>query len=298
MSVFNFGSINIDFVYQVPHLVKPGETLSSTHFQSVLGGKGANQSIALAKAGVDVKHVGAVNKGDIKFVEQMQSYGVDCSLVRLCDDVASGHAIIQVDEQAENSIILFGGANQTFCPQQIDKALTSAQAGDYLLIQNEINALHQVMQAAFDKKMKIVFNPAPMTPSVNELPLSFVDLFVLNEIEAEQISGFVNLNDIKAALLERYPESHFVITLGKQGACFFNKEQEVSVEAFVVNAIDTTAAGDTFIGFFLAGLEQKQDITDALSFACAASALSVTKSGAAQSIPDLNDVNQFLRHPK
>jgi ribokinase len=294
MSVFNFGSINIDFVYQVPHLVQPGETLSSTHYQSVLGGKGANQSIALAKAGVNTLHVGAVNKNDRSFVEQMNAYGVDCSLVKLCEDEASGHAIIQVDANAENSIILFGGANQTFEQQQIDNALVAAHSSDYLLIQNEINALDQIMKSARDKNMKIVFNPAPMTPSVHDLPLNYVDLFVLNEIEAEQISGHKQLGDIKAALLENFPNSSFVITLGKSGACYFNQDQDVSVDAFVVDAVDTTAAGDTFIGFFLAGLEQNKEIKEALSFACAASALSVTKSGAAQSIPDLKDVNHFL----
>lgn len=294
MPVYNFGSINIDHVYQVPHLVQPGETLSSSDYQSVLGGKGANQSIAAAQAGLETKHIGAVNINDSSFIDTMQSCGVDCSLVRKEKNVASGHAIIQVDANAENCILLYGGANQIFSKERLQQALSSATRYDYFLFQNETNALADAIHTAHAKGMTIVFNPAPMTAQVSQLPLDKVDLLIVNEIEAQQLTHQNQLPDIKKALLQQYPNSRFVITLGKQGACYLDSSQDIFVNAFKVKAVDTTAAGDTFIGFFLAQLAADKDVKEALHVACAASALAVTKPGAAQSIPSQAELEAFL----
>jgi len=294
MSVFNFGSINIDHVYQVPHLVQPGETLSSKTYQSVLGGKGANQSIALAKAGVNVYHVGAIGASDLSFVDVMKAYGVNCNHVRPLADVASGHAIIQVDDNAENAILLFGGANQAISEDQIALALANANQDDYVLIQNETNALKSIIEHAKQKDMRVIFNPAPMHESVKNLPLSMIDLLIVNEVEAQQLTGYQHLSDIKSGLLSQYPDAKFVMTLGKNGACYLDKDTDTQVDAYAVEAVDTTAAGDTFIGFFMAGLEHQKSIADALRFACAASALAVMTHGASPSIPSIEDVEEFL----
>lgn len=295
MAVFNFGSINIDHVYSVPHFVQPGETLSSNGYQSILGGKGANQSIALAKANNDVFHVGAIGITDSGFVEQMKEAGVNCQFVRAMTDVASGHAIIQVTPDAENNIILFGGANQTLSEDQIATALASAKPEDWVLLQNETNAIATVIEEAHKRNLNIAFNPAPMTKSVKSLPLEKLSLLVVNEVEAEQLTGEQNVDAIKQALKAAYPKTKILLTLGKAGVWFIEGASEVFCEAFKVEAIDTTAAGDTFIGFFLAAYQAKTETKEALRYACAASALAVTRAGAAPSIPSVDEVERFLQ---
>ena len=294
MAVFNFGSINIDHVYSVPHFVQPGETLSSSHYQSILGGKGANQSVALAKANNEVFHVGAIGASDSNFKNQMQAAGVNCQLIREMSDVASGHAIIQVTPDAENNIILFGGANQTMSEDHIASALALTKANDWVLLQNETNAIDTVIEEAHKKQLNIAFNPAPMTDSVKQLPLDKLTLLVVNEVEAEQLTGESDVDTIKHCLKTNYPSTNVLLTLGKAGVWFVGENEEVFFPAFNVEAIDTTAAGDTFIGFFLAASQDKKSIPDALRYACAASALAVMKAGAAPSIPSVNEVNEFL----
>jgi ribokinase len=298
MAVFNFGSINIDHVYSVPHFVQPGETLSSTHYQSILGGKGANQSVALAKAENTVYHVGAIGSNDASFIKEMSAAGVNCSQIRQMSDVASGHAIIQVNPDAENNIILFGGANQCLSDDHIATALAMAKKGDWVLLQNETNAIADVIDASHSRGLNIAFNPAPMTDSVKSLPLEKLTLLVVNEIEAEQLTGKKEVESIKIALLEQYPSAKFVLTLGKQGAWFIDANNQEFCPAFDVDAVDTTAAGDTFIGFFLAAYQNNQSMADALKYASAASALAVTKAGASPSIPAVNEVLDFLKQNK
>jgi len=294
MAVFNFGSINIDHVYSVPHFVKPGETLSSSNYQSILGGKGANQSIALAKASNQVFHVGAIGASDSSFIEQMKDVGVNCDFIREMSDVASGHAIIQVTPDAENSIILFGGANQTISNDQIASALAAAKANDWVLLQNETNGINTVIEEAYKRNLNIAFNPAPMTESVKQLPLGKLTLLIVNEVEAQQLTDLSDIEAIKRALKSNYPRTKILLTLGKAGVWFLEGDTEAFCPAFNVKAIDTTAAGDTFIGFFLAAHQSDFTIADALKYACAASALAVMKAGAAPSIPSVEEVTTFL----
>jgi ribokinase len=296
MAVFNFGSINIDHVYSVPHFVQPGETLSSSGYQSILGGKGANQSVALAKANNHVFHVGALGASDSAFKNQMINAGVNCELVREMSDVASGHAIIQVTPDAENNIILFGGANKTLSEDHIATALAKASANDWVLLQNETNAIDTVIEEAHKRHLNIAFNPAPMTDSVKQLPLNKLTLLIVNEVEAEQLTGESEVKVIKQSLRCSYPDTKILLTLGKAGVWFIDGNDEEFCPAFQVEAVDTTAAGDTFIGFFLAAYQADMTMPDALKYACAASALAVMKAGAAPSIPSVNEVNQFLKN--
>lgn len=295
MAVFNFGSVNIDYVYHVPHFVAPGETLSSTDYQKILGGKGANQSIALAKAGVSTHHVGAIASLDTEMVLPMVDAGVNTDELRKLADTPSGHAIIQVSPEGENSIILFAGANHTFTDGDIDRALSNASNDDWVLLQNETNKIADVIEAAHERGVKVAFNPAPMTPETSKLPLEKLSLLVVNEIEAMQLTGTSSIEDAKAALRKNFSNTQVVMTLGKDGSEYMFEDTVIRQSAFVVDAVDTTAAGDTFIGYFLATLIETNSVESALARASAASAISVTRSGAAPSVPSAEEVDAFLQ---
>jgi ribokinase len=304
MAIINFGSINIDHVYSVPHFVTPGETLSSSNYHSVLGGKGANQSISCALAGGNIKHVGSIHANDKAYTQSIRDAGVDCSNVIEQTNVASGHAIIQVNEEGENAIVLFAGANHALDLPQINAALEHATSDDWVLLQNETNAIDLVINAAHEKGLKIAFNPAPMTKEVMALPLDKVDLLIVNEVEAMQLVSANTVADAEVKLRERFPNSQILLTLGKQGVRFMHAQTMVEVPAFSVDAIDTTAAGDTFIGYFLKSYVDATAntndmsvaaLTGALQTACAASAICVTRAGAAPSIPHADEVAAFLK---
>lgn len=293
MAVINFGSINIDHVYQVDHFVQPGETLASNHYQCLLGGKGANQSIALARAGTEVRHVGKINESDVAFKQSMIRDGIDCKHVT-CTETASGHAIIQVTPSAENAIVLFGGANHEMTSKDIAYALDNTKSSDWVLTQNETSNIDQVLIQAKEKGLKVAFNPAPMTESVKSLPHECIDLLIVNEVEAEEISGRQELEKMEDYFRANWPHAEVLITLGKAGVRMLKKDKTIDVPAFLVDAVDTTAAGDTFIGYFLSAYSDHSDSKTALTRACAASALAVMEVGAAQSIPRAEDVNRFL----
>lgn len=294
MAVINLGSINIDHVYQVQNFVQPGETLSSTGYQSTLGGKGANQSIALAKAGAEVRHVGKLHHSDAGYKDLMTDYGVDGQLIELGQE-ASGHAIIQVAASGENAIVLFGGANLRLTKQDISLALSGARQGDWLLTQNETSCVSEALQAAKDKGLRVAFNPAPMTDAVKTMPAECVDLLIVNEVEAQELTGCDELESMIEYFRTHWSHAEVLITLGKAGVVMLKHNESIRVDAFVVDAVDTTAAGDTFIGYFLAAYCEGEKPELALKQACAASALAVTKHGAAQSIPFIKDVQAFLK---
>lgn len=293
MGVINFGSINIDHVYQVEHFVQPGETIASSGYQQLLGGKGANQSIALARAGSDVWHVGKINQADAEFKQTMIKDNINCKHVS-CTESPSGHAIIQVSPSGENAIVLFGGANHELNSKDITYALDGVKSSDWVLTQNETNAIDEILLHAKEKGLKVAFNPAPMTESVKDLPLHCVDLLIVNEVEAQELSGQHELEQMEAYFRREWAHAEVLITLGKAGVRMLKKDKTINVSAFEVTAVDTTAAGDTFIGFFLSAYSSHTDSKTALARACAASALAVTKAGAAQSIPTKEEVNRFL----
>lgn len=295
MAVYNFGSINIDHVYQVPHFVAPGETLSSSNYQCVLGGKGANQSVACAKAGIDTFHVGSVHTSNASMLDAMTQAGVDMQFVNVQNETASGHAIIQVNREGENAIFLYAGANHLLSEASISAALTSASSSDWVLLQNETNAIGDVINCAFEAGIPVAFNPAPMTDDVPKLPLDKITLLIVNEVEAMQLTQSESIEDAKQALVEISAHTQVLLTLGKKGVCYLYQSAHIEVPAFSVEAVDTTAAGDTFIGFFLAQFAQGKPVEDALRLACAASAIGVTRQGAVPSIPSLTEVDAFLR---
>lgn len=292
--LFNYGSINIDHVYRVPHLVRPGETIASLDYRQVLGGKGANQSLALARAGGDVTHWGRLGQRDRWIVETLSSAGVDTAHIELIAD-ASGHALIQVDDHGENSIILFPGANHGFSETQQDALLASAEPGDWLLLQNECNALGRMMKLAGGRDMPVAFNPAPMAANVLGLPLEQCQLLFLNRGEAAALTSLEESAPVAAlldTLRQRLPRVEVVLTLGSEGVCYQHEDTRVRLASHQVEARDTTAAGDTFIGYFLAARQHDATVLSALRLASAAAALCVQRAGAAPSIPVLSEVDE------
>ncbi len=255
--VLNFGSLNIDHVYRVPHLVRPGETLSAQSYDKFPGGKGLNQSIALARAGIPTKHAGLLGADGLFLKALLEENGVDCSLVGITESEATGHAIIQVMEDGENSIILSGGANQSIDSQLITRAFLDMAEGDFLLLQNEISAIPEIMRAGAQKGMRIFFNPAPMDKEVLDYPLELVETLIVNETEGADLAGSSSADYVETAKILRkaYPTVNILMTLGANGALYCPRESNeilFTPAAHVETVVDTTAAGDTFIGYYLA----------------------------------------------
>ena len=284
MKILNFGSLNLDHVYRVDHFVRPGETMDSISYSLFCGGKGLNQSIALAHAGAKVFHAGRVGPDGGPLLARMCKAGADTSCTSQIEE-PTGHAIIQVNKAGENCIILYGGANRKISPADAAKVLRGFSKGDYLLLQNEISSTPAIMKIAAERGLKIFFNPAPMTPAVLKYPLRLVDCFILNEVEGRDISGEKDPRKIISLMTKRFPKASIVLTLGSKGALFCEKGRVEKAEAVKVKAVDTTAAGDTFIGFFMVWLAEGKSGAEALNTACKAAAICVTRHGAADSIP-------------
>lgn len=289
--MFNFGSLNVDHVYRVDHFVSPGETLDSQAYDKFPGGKGFNQSIALARAGIPVRHAGRIGADGLWLKQYLAEAGADTTLVEQVEG-PTGHAIIQVTPQGENSIILHGGANRRITPADADRVLAPARPEDCLLLQNEISAVPDIMRVAAKRGMSVTFNPAPMTKSVLDLPLDLVSTFILNEVEAGMLTGSEKESDMIAAMRKRFPKAAVVLTLGAKGARYADADESLTVPAVKVKAVDTTAAGDTFIGYFVAERLLGRDVRTALSTACRAAAICVTRPGAAVSIPKKEEINR------
>ena len=292
MKVLNFGSLNLDYTYQVPHIVREGETISSNDVQMHLGGKGFNQSVALARAGVPVYHAGLVGEEGLDFYDACEECGIKTDYIKTVTG-RCGHTIIQVDEDGQNSIVLFGGANQKNTKEYVDEVLKNFETGDILLLQNEINELPYIIDQAFAKGMTIVLNPSPMNEIIDECDLGKVSIFVLNETEGQQLTGQTTPTTIVAAMEASFANAKIVLTLGKGGSIFHHGDEELYQAAFDVDTVDTTAAGDTFTGFLIAGILKKQPMRDVLVNASKAAALAVQKQGAAQSIPFMSEVELF-----
>lgn len=295
MKILSFGSLNVDLVYKVPHVVAKGETLSSTSVNTYPGGKGLNQSIALGKAGAEVYHAGAIGEDGKFLVECLEDAGVNTKFVKVLPNMKSGHAIIQNTEDGDNCIILFGGANQAITREQVDEVLAEFESGDFVILQNEINELKYIVEQAHAKGMQVVLNPSPMNAVINDLPLEYVSYFLLNEIEAGQILGETveDPDVIIAKLAERFPNAKVVLTLGGDGSAFSDGKQVVRQGIYKVKTVDTTAAGDTFTGYFIAGEAKGQAVELSMDMAAKAAAITVSRPGAGVAIPTLAEVEQF-----
>jgi len=294
MRILNFGSLNVDYIYKVDHLASPGETISSDNLTIATGGKGLNQSIALAKAGAAPYHAGAIGEADRGIlIGCLDCNGVNAEYIEVLE-CKSGHAIIQVDKKGQNCIVLYGGANQQIEMEHVEKVLQDFNCGDIILLQNEISSVKHIMEGAYKKGLKIYFNPSPANSKLSEYPMHYVDTLILNEIEGEQLTGKDKAEDILDVLLKKYPELKVVLTLGERGSMYADKFCREFQDIYKSSVVDTTAAGDTFTGYFISTAAKAMIVKDSLKYASAAASIAVSKLGAAGSIPSLKEVEEFL----
>ncbi len=290
MHVLNYGSLNVDLVYRVPHISRPGETLGSFSRQVFAGGKGLNQSIALGRAGASVSHAGRTGTDGEWLLKPLREAGVATNQV-IVGDTPSGHAVIQVEDSGENSIILFAGENMKQSRADINAVLAGCPDKTILLLQNEINDVAHLISSGAKRGFHVCLNPAPFCDAVTDFPLDSVDTLVVNETEAEGLAGGDTPDKTMDRLVRRYSRCEVVMTLGPAGVLYGYGSERIRLPAEEATVVDTTAAGDTFIGYYLAAKAEGTSATEALKRAGIAAALCVSKAGACESIPSQSEVD-------
>ena len=292
MKVLNFGSLNLDYVYQVESILIPGETQASKDRQTFCGGKGLNQSIALAKAGIPVYHAGMIGEEGAPLLKTCEENGVNTEFIRQIPE-PGGHTVIQVDKNGQNCILLFGGSNRSITKEFVDEVLDSFDTGDLILLQNEISELSYIIDRAYAKGMMIVLNPSPYDSNLESCDLSKISLFLVNEIEGYQITGEKEPEKILKKIREIYPKAKIVLTLGGDGSVYQDEAGVYYQDIFKVKAVDTTAAGDTFTGYFISSILENMPVQEGLKLAAKAAAIAVSRPGATASIPLKKEVLEF-----
>lgn len=292
MKILDFGSLNYDYVYGVEHVVVPGETISSRDMEIFCGGKGLNQAIAAARAGAEVHMAGMVGEDGQLFMDICKENGIDVSYLKRVPG-KSGHAIIQLDKNGQNSILLYGGSNRKMTKEYVDEVLTGFSKGDLLLLQNEINMLDYIIDKAYEKGMCILLNPSPYDEKLAACDLTKISVFLINEIEGEQITKEKEPEKMLDVLEEKYPGAGIMLTLGSKGSVYANKGKRYRQDIFKVKAVDTTAAGDTFTGYFAASVLKGMPMEEILRKCAKASAIAVSKKGASDSIPKEEEVDGY-----
>jgi ribokinase len=289
MRILSFGSLNIDYVYSVPHIAAPGETVSSSELNVFCGGKGLNQSIALSRAGSAVCHAGMIGEDGGILLDMCRRNDIDTSYIRV-SGTRTGTATIQIDGSGQNCILLFGGANRQMTEGFVDEVLSGFSPGDFILLQNEINLLEYIVSRAEERKLFIILNPSPFDGALTQTVLEKISLFIFNEIEGAQITGLTCPEAIIAETKTLFPRADCVLTLGENGVIYRRGSEIFRQSAFPAKVADTTAAGDTFTGYFISCLSRGFSPKKALRTASAASAITVSRMGAADSIPEWNEV--------
>lgn len=290
MKYLVFGSMNIDRTYSVPHFVQAGETMSAAGMELFCGGKGFNQAISLARAGKEVYMAGAVGTDGGMLLDALAAEGIhDKHIKRTAGP--SGHAVIQVDPKGQNCIIILAGSNGEITEADVDAVLEDFEAGDLVILQNEISCVAYILRKAAEKGMIVALNPSPYDERIGTYDMSCVNYLLVNEVEGAGITGCNEPDTIADKLHRTYPTMNVVLTLGSRGAIYCGADgSRVATGIYRTNAVDTTAAGDTFTGYFLARITDSGDARLALRQASIASGISVSRKGAAPSIPALQEV--------
>ena len=293
MKVVNFGSLNIDHVYAVDHFCRAGETIHTKSYAQNAGGKGLNQSIAVARSGQKLYHAGLLGAEGARLAELLTDCGVDLRYLKRTQ-IPQGHAVIQVDPTGQNCIFTYGGSNVAVSPQDIDEVLSQFDAGDYLLMQNEMSNLTYMLRAAVQRGLRVVLNVSPISEEILHVDLTGVDWLVVNEIECAAMAGCEDPQTGYETLKRRYPALGILMTLGSEGSVSWKDGEEIRQCAYPVKAVDTTGAGDTYMGYFVGCLAQGMSRQQAMQYASMASAISVTRPGAAVSIPQFEEVRAAI----
>jgi len=288
VTVWCFGSINIDYFYALPHLPVPGETLAATTVRAELGGKGANQSVAAARAGARVRHLGAVGPDGARALAGLAGYGVLCEGVQQVE-TPTGHAVIMVDPLGENAIIIDAGANRAIALAPVLSALEQAALGDILLLQNETAFQVEVARAAMGLGMEVIYSAAPFEVEAVRAVLPFVNTLVVNAVEAAQLLAALNTP------FEDLPVETVVVTRGSEGASWHARgTPDICVPALPTQVVDTTGAGDCFTGVLAAALSIDASPEDAMHFAAAAAAIQVSRPGTAAAMPARAEIEALI----
>ena len=294
MKALVFGSLNIDKVYSLPYLPQQGETLYCRNYEIHVGGKGLNQSVSLKKSGSDSYMAGLIGKDGKMLKDFLNDLGINTDYVGTVNGF-TGHAVIEVDSNGQNQMILFPGANGEITPEYCDRVLENFGEGDLILMQYETSSVDYLIRLAKKKKMIIAFNPSPYTEEIKSLPLDNIDYLILNEFEGQSLSGKKDCDEAVDVLRKLNENGAVVMTLGGDGVIYADKNEKIKVPAFKVSAVDTTGAGDTFTGYFLSEILSGANPKKALTTASAASAIVVQKSGAAETVPEKEEVEKFLQ---
>jgi ribokinase len=296
------GSSNVDLIMKMDHLPEKGETVTEAVFMQVYGGKGANQAVAAARSGGKVTFISCVGQ-DAYTPQMVQNYddeGIDTRFVFQEKRIASGHALIMIGGDGDNIISVAPGANYNLTPQRIDEAIPVIEEAAMIVMQYEIpeETIKYVVNLANQKKIPVMWNCAPAR-AFDASYIPKINILVLNEVEAGFLAGMPveNQSDAEKAadILIKKGVEKVIITLGSQGAFVLTKNEKVSVPSYKVDAVDTTAAGDTFCGAFAVALVEGKFLKEALQFASAAAAISVTRMGAQPSAPKRTEIDKFLK---
>ena len=290
VKILNYGSMNLDHVYSVPHFVLPGETISASAMKLFSGGKGLNQSIAVAKAGGTIFHAGVVGEDGEILLDALRAVSVNTSYVCKTQGPSS-HTIIQVGPDGQNCIIVFSGVNMRMAEETMDEILSDFGPGDLLMLQNELYGSPVMLRKAAARGMTVLLNPSPADEHLKDFPLDRVNWFILNEIEGELLTGEKEPDRILSAFAEKYPDASVVLTIGEKGAFLQTPGIRIHQEAFRVDPVDTTAAGDTFTGYFIAGLSAGLPFDRIMRRSALAASIAVSRLGAADSIPRSAEVD-------
>ncbi|NNK15765.1 MAG: ribokinase [Sulfitobacter sp.] len=283
--IWNLGSINVDNFYHLSHLPAPGETIAADRFHQGLGGKGANMSVAAARAAARAAHIGAVGPEGKWAVDRLLEYGVDTRHIAQVT-TATGHANINVDAAGENNIVIFRGANHEITEQMIGAALSEASPGDFLLMQNETCGQIYAAETGKTLGLRFAYAAAPFSADSVQAVMDHIDLLVLNAVEAAQLEAAIGDR------IEDLPIADIVITLGADGCKWVSNKGQSSQQykAYAADVVDTTGAGDTFTGYLIAALDRGAGMPDAIDLAMRAGALMVSREGTADVIPDLKEI--------
>lgn len=280
-----FGSVNRDRTYSMPQIVRSGETITSTGLSSAWGGKGLNQAVALAAAGVPTALLARTGAHDREVIDFLSGRDVDVSHIAADPHEPTGHALVQLDQEGSNCIIIYPGANRTHGEGQIEEALAGYMAGDLLIVQNETNLVAHAVDVAANRGMRVAFNPSPLDDEALAVDLGAVDYLFVNEHEAAALTGAPVSEEAVDRLARRWPRMQIMMTLGADGSIWRQGDQTCAVDAVRSEVVDTTGAGDTFTGFFLGSVLRGLPVERALETASRAASLAIGRKGAAEAIP-------------